>query len=294
MVFAFDAPAMSDAIRRIAFRNLDPKTENWLDTNLQLLRREGRRDGFLHMFSAIPRRVGKELLVPSAKDLEDLSALLGGFRPEGWTRDRWIRAWWLLQVDPSWQERYVDLVESLFVSADLAELECLYSCLPLYAYPESFRQRCAEGIRNNIATVLDAVMLDNPYPSGYLDEAAWNQMMVKAFFTGKPIRRIQGWQQRSNPELACMLHDYAKERRAAGRTVPYLIWYLIFPYLGSQDTNSIRQLLSSPDPAEKEAGCLMCRQSEDPALQALLAEIPAGPRVVQDDWFSWMNRHQIT
>lgn len=294
MVFAFDAPAMSAAIHRIAFRNLNPETENWLNSNLELLRQEGRRDRFFRIFGAIPRRAGKELLDPSTRDLNALSAELDGFRPEGWTRDRWIRAWWLLQPDSSSQEQYVDLIESLFLSADLAELECLYSCLPLYAYPESFRQRCAEGIRNNIATVVDAVMLDNPYPSGYLDEAAWNQMMVKAFFTGKPIRRIQGWDQRSNPELARMLHDYARERRAAGRAVPYLLWYMIFPYLGSLDEGSIRQLLFSPDPVEKEAGCLICRQSEVPALRDLLAEVPAGDCAGQENWISWMNRHQIT
>lgn len=294
MLFAFDAPAVEALIRRIALRNLNSETEHWLDTNLQLLKQEGRRDGFFRVFGAIPRKAGKELLVPSNGDLDALSAALAGFRPLGWTRDRWIRAWWLLQPDPSPMQRYVDLIESLFLSADLSELECLYGCLPLYAYPESFRQRCAEGIRSNIATVLDAIMLDNPYPSGYLEEGPWNQMMVKAFFTGKPIRRILGWQQRNNPELARMLHDYARERRAAGRPVPSLIWLLIAPYLSSEDAGSVKQLLASSDPAEREAAWLICRQSEAPLLQALLPDAPVSPESGRDDWNSWMNRHQIT
>ena len=61
------------------------------------------------------------------------------------------------------------------------ELVALYSALPLLAYPEAWVHRCTEGIRSNIGPVLEAIMIANPYPSENLSEAAWNQVVLKAF-----------------------------------------------------------------------------------------------------------------
>jgi len=107
------------------------------------------------------------------------------------------------------------------------ELVALYSSLPVLAYPEEWKMLCADGIRSNIATVLEAIMLDNPYPAAYLDEAAWNQMVLKAFFTEKDIDRIVGLNQRNNKQLAATLFDYAQERIAADREVNNKLWSLV-------------------------------------------------------------------
>lgn len=293
MDYVFDAHALQHLVAEVAFQGLNAEQHAWLEDQLRLLRQTGRRDGVYRTFSTIPRKVGKDLLEPTTRQYTTFSRLLPGFQPGPWTRDRWIRSWWLLQVDTRPKEAYLDILESMFRSADMAELECLYGCLPLFAYPESFRERCAEGIRNNMASVLDAVMLHNPYPQNYLDDPAWNQMVVKAFFTGKPIRSIQGLDHRNNAELARMLHDYAKERRAAGRSVPYLIWYLAAPFLHAGDVASIEVLLKSSDGIERQAGRLICRQSADPALQALEQAYTDISEASPDSWDAWMDQHHL-
>jgi hypothetical protein len=44
--------------------------------------------------------------------------------------------------------------------------------------------------------------------------------VLKSFFTGVAIRRIEGLATRRTPELGRMAEAYASERRAAGRSVP--------------------------------------------------------------------------
>jgi hypothetical protein len=115
---------------------------------------------------------------------------------------------------------YVKTITELFRAAEMNELVALYSALPVLAYPEAWQFQATEGIRNNIADVQSAIMLHNPYPADQFDEAAWNQLILKAFFTDKDITQIIGWQERKNARLAQTLADYAAERRAAGRSLP--------------------------------------------------------------------------
>ena len=68
--------------------------------------------------------------------------------------------------------------------------------------------------------VFEAIACHNPYPLDHFDEAAWNQMVVKAVFIGAFISDIVGLNQRANPELRQMLGALISEREAAGRSVP--------------------------------------------------------------------------
>jgi hypothetical protein len=74
--------------------------------------------------------------------------------------------------------------------------------------------------------VFNAVALYNPYPAEYLDDLAWNQMILKALFVGTPLYPIYGLKRRNNPQLSKMLLDYARERLAAKRTVNPELWKL--------------------------------------------------------------------
>jgi hypothetical protein len=51
-------------------------------------------------------------------------------------------------------------------------------------------------------------------------EHNFNQLVLKAFFTGVAVARIEGLAARRSPELTRMALAYASERRAAGRSVP--------------------------------------------------------------------------
>ena len=175
---------------------------------------------FYRVFTAMPRFVKKQLVEVPADMAFALQQIRPGFTVSGWTLDRLARVWWLLQLPADDQTAYVNTITQLFKAGELNELVALYSALPVLMYPELWRFQATEGIRNNIADVQSAIMLHNPYPADQFDEAAWNQMILKAFFTDKDVTQIIGLDDRKNARLAHTLADYVAERRAAGRTLP--------------------------------------------------------------------------
>ena len=175
---------------------------------------------FYRFFTAMPRFVGKRPVDVPADILFALQRIRPGFSVEDWTMDRLARVWWLLQLPADDEASYINTITQLFRAGELNELVALYSALPILAYPQAWRFQATEGIRNNIADVQSAIMLHNPYPADYFDEAAWNQMVLKAFFTDKDVTQITGLDERKNARLAQTLADYAAERRAAGRSLP--------------------------------------------------------------------------
>lgn len=175
---------------------------------------------FYRTFTAIPRFVGKQPIDVPADLQFALQRTRPGFTVEGWTLDRLARVWWLLQLPADDQTTYVKTISELFKAGELNELVALYSALPVLAYPEAWTFQATEGIRNNIADVQSAIMLHNPFPADYFSEAAWNQLIMKAFFTDKDVTQITGLQERKNARLTQTLADYAAERRAAGRSLP--------------------------------------------------------------------------
>jgi hypothetical protein len=178
-------------------------TWEWLQQQAVLVREEKGAAVLNKTFSFIPRKTGVEGSI-----------------------DRICRVWLLMQVESADQRVYLEKIDNLFSGASMNEEVALYSALPVLAYPIEWQKRCAVGVRSNIGPVLEAIMYDNPYPSEHLAEPAWNQMVLKAFFTDKDVRRIVGLDQRANPSLAGMLFDYARERKAAGRGVDPELWRL--------------------------------------------------------------------
>ncbi len=175
---------------------------------------------FYRVFTALPRFLGKQPLTVPPDLAFALERIRPGFTVHGWTRDRLARVWWLLQLPADDQETYVKTISELFRAAEMNELVALYSALPVLAHPEAWRFQATEGVRNNIADVQSAIMLHNPYPAAHLDEAAWNQLVLKAFFTEKDVSQIIGLSERKNARLSQTLADYVAERRAAGRSLP--------------------------------------------------------------------------
>jgi hypothetical protein len=174
---------------------------------------------FYRVFTAMPRFTGKAPVAVSEDLKQQINQLRPGFQLIDWTLDRLARVWWLLQYPTNDRAAYVKSIGELFRAAEMHELVALYSALPVLAFPDDWRFLATEGIRSNIADVQSAIMLHNPYPADQFDEAAWNQMVLKAFFTDKDVSQIVGLHARHNPRLTATLRDYASERRAAGRSV---------------------------------------------------------------------------
>lgn len=238
-------------------------------------------------FTAIPRKTGKEQTVIEETDQKKLQELLPGFTINGWTVDRLARVWLLSQLAPEAKKDYVENIEKLFLQADMNELVALYSSLSVLAFPEEWKWRCAEGIRSNIGSVLEAVMYHNPYPAAYLEEGAWNQLVMKAFFTEKNVNNIIGLDERSNPNLANTIFDYIEERWAAGRTVDPQIWRLVGKFMDDAHFYMLEKLFEHDIETDRQAAALACAASAYEKADVLLNEHRGYKKDIQENKLNW-------
>ncbi|MBX3256300.1 MAG: EboA domain-containing protein [Chitinophagaceae bacterium] len=238
-------------------------------------------------FVMIPRKTGKRNISVTQQQQRDLAEYAPGLYVNDWLTDRLARVWLLLQLDSSDKERYIRQVENLFLTAEVNELVALYSALPLLAYPEAWAARCAEGIRSNIGDALQAIMCNNPYPAAYLSEPAWNQLVMKAFFTEKPVEKIIGLDKRANKELACILRDYAHERWAAYRTINPQIWRCVGKFTDEEFFPDIQKLAASGNALEREAAALACNDSSYMPAKELLDTNPELTSAIRSGMLTW-------
>lgn len=213
--------------QQILEQNLNPEGWSWLVGKVALIKNEEKAFQLNLSFSQLPRKVGKKIIALQPETKECMEQLIPDFSLEDWTIDRLARVWLLMQLSDQNKEVYVQKIQNLFIGAEMNELVALYTALPFLDYANEWISRCEEGIRCNIGTVLEAIMYHNPYPTHMLSEAAWNQMVLKAFFTEKDVNQIVGLKARANQALSNTLNDYVHERLAAHRTVHPEIYTLI-------------------------------------------------------------------
>ncbi|RFS22836.1 hypothetical protein DVR12_13190 [Chitinophaga silvatica] len=278
---------MSKLLNRIIQYNSSEKASNWLQQRRDVQQTTNAISQFNQTFTAIPRFVGKETINVQPEDLDQLSILVPEFFVQGWTLDRLVRVWWLLQLPASNKNDYVAAIENLFNAAEMNELAALYSALPLLAWPEEWIARTSEGIRSNIGIVQEAIMLNNPFPANYLSEPAWNQLVMKAIFTDKPLHRIVGLDRRANAALANILTDFAHERWAAGRTLDPMQWRVLINFITEDNLADIARIASSVVPAEREAAAIVCTQTKfEPAKKLIPADLADAVRNGEINWNS--------
>lgn len=267
-------------------RNVSKEAYTWLlDKAAQT---SGKNNYQLNLtFSSIPRKTGKKEVVIEESDVKKINELLPGFSIQHWTIDRLCRVWLLMQLETDDKENYISKIENLFPQAEMNEQVALYSSLPLLAYPESWKMRCAIGIRSNIGTVLDAIMYHNPYPDRYLDEPAWNQLIMKAFFTDKNVNKITGLDERANQNLANMLFDYVEERWAAHRTADPQIWRLTGKFMDEPHFYMLERLFKSENKTDQQAAALACADSSFGKSKLLLDKFPEYKNAVDQKNLTW-------
>lgn len=285
-MFAYDFDRLNNLFHEVLKRGIPADSMRWLDDQ-GAQTKNGELSKFNIAFVAMPRRTGKNAISLRAQDADAVHAARPGLKIDGWTNDRLARVWLLMQLNADDRQRYVDAIENLFLSAEMSELVALYSALPVLAYPDAWEKRCAEGIRSNIGQVLEAVICNNPYPSEHLDEAAWNQLVLKAIFTAKPVLEIIGLRKRANRALADSLSDYAHERWAAHRDVNPLLWICIGPFIDQDNFADIQRVFSSADPLEREAAALAAYASEYSPAQQMVKEYGGLVKDIETGKVSW-------
>ncbi|HXH20162.1 MAG TPA: EboA domain-containing protein [Chitinophagales bacterium] len=244
------------------------------------------RDFYL-TFSSLPRLFGKEKINVTEELQKKAGRLRSGFNPAGFTAVQTARVMLALMIPFDDQNRYLKILNHLFSTGEVGELVALYSALPLLPRPELFRQRASEGIRSNITVVFDAIALNNPYPADYLDEDAFNQMVLKAVFIERPLDKIYGLDERANRKLARMLSDYAHERWAASRYVTPELWRPVGPFIDAILLKDIERLLEQGSELEKQAAALAVQScSFATAKERLPAQLKARVENKEFDWKS--------
>lgn len=282
MGYAYDEQTTAALLYQIILRHTSGKATQWVQERLAAWQQQQAVQQFNLAFAAAPRFLGREVVTFEENETAALP-----FMPQGYTIDRLFRCWWLLQLPATDKTRYVETIENLFHTGEMNELVALYGALPLLAWPGEWKLRTAEGIRSNIGSVLEAIMLNNPYPAAYLNEAAWNQLVLKAFFTEKQVHLVVGLDQRANPTLAAILIDYSHERRAAGRPVHPMLWRLVGPYVNAASFEDIERLWFSEQNAEREAAALAVYASGYEPARALLNKRPEMRSEIESGQLTW-------
>jgi hypothetical protein len=280
--YYYDRALVSNRIHTIIAAHATPQALNWLQEQLQLLQEAKTTQRFNITFTAMPRFTGKQVI--SDTHIPEVD----NFFIYGYTLDRLARIWWLLQFSSENRSRYIAAIEDLFSAADMNEQITLYGALPLLAYPEEWKLRTAEGVRSNIGGVLEAIMVHNAYPAKYLDEPAWNQLVMKAIFTDKPVHLITGLDERANPQLAQILRDYAHERWAAGRKINPMLWRLIAPFIDNEIMPDINRIWASDYIIDREAAALACSLTGFAPAKALLQQSPELAGAIADGSLTWV------
>ncbi|QID38933.1 sugar phosphate isomerase [Streptomyces albus] len=116
-----------------------------------------------------------------------------------------------------------DTVVRLYERGSADERRAVLLALPHLDPPPGTPRALAlveDALRTNDTRLVAAAL--GPYAATHLDAHQWRQGVLKCLFTGVPVDAVAGLEHRAagDGELARMLTDYARERSAAGRTVP--------------------------------------------------------------------------
>ena len=245
------------------------RTMSWLAKQQEKLKTNYTDRAFYLAFGMAPRFAEKRELTLSEAQQEAANQLKTGFQPDGWPLSQLVRTYLLLLLPTDDATTYVATLTQLLETAEVDEQVAVYAALPLLPHPQALVPLAVNGLRTNITRVFDAIALENPFPADYLDEAAWNHMILKAVFMGRPLYRIYEADARANPALARMLVDFAHERWAAGRPVTPELWRFVAPYADASHRADLERVINSKNPLESAAGKRACRQSTSPDLPAL-------------------------
>lgn len=217
-----------DKFITLAKSQLTPKELDWINAKMDIVSKTKNSNKFSVFFSLASRFIGKENVNWNKEQLTTLEKIYPGFSKTIWTKLHLTRVALMITLNVSINR---DTLKSFFEIAAMKELTSLYKGLYLLENASDFENQVAEGIRTNMVNVFDAIASGNPFAKTYLNEDAWNQLVLKSFFLDRKLYNIQNIDEGKNENLANMLQDYIKERWSAGRQVSLEIWRMIEGYL---------------------------------------------------------------
>jgi hypothetical protein len=162
-------------------------------------------------FPMAGRKAGRGPLDPDASP-DDVHA---------WTIDDAARTLLLVALG----DRVEAELAELYRFGDAAERRGLLRALPYLPVGDRAMGIVDDAIRTNDTRLVAAAL--GPYATEHLDDAAYDQAVLKCVFIGVPIAPLDGLPARATAETARMLAAFVHERVAAGRDIPAEVWDVI-------------------------------------------------------------------
>ena len=138
----------------------------WLESATARVRGAQSDRELFYAIGEAPRRVGRDLLAPSAAELLEAKSSRPDWDPRDWTLDGATRVRLLLASSAD-DATFARRLDTLCNAAEVGELVAFYRGLPLYPDPSRHALRAAEGVRSNIRLVFEAVAHRNPYQTPF-------------------------------------------------------------------------------------------------------------------------------
>ena len=216
----------------------------WFDNELRGLQTQPEQARWFKALGMAPRKLGKADLQPSQVELQAAQTLRQGLDPTEWSVDQTARIAFTLAFYQGDEAGFVQHVAMLIDTSEINELLAIFRGFALFPHPQALEPKAREAIRSTMRPVYEAMSHRNPYPFEFFDEAAWNQMIVKAFFLDSSIWQIQGVDERYNADLSEILISLVQERWAAGRFIAPEIWRCAVPHANAEGVAVMLQALA--------------------------------------------------
>lgn len=287
MINSIDIEKTKNFLFELLKQQAETKSMEWLVQQKEKIEKEGSYLKFYMAFGQASRFFKKITLQLSENQKELANNIREGFSPNTWDQLQAARSYLLLHFEEKEASNWVIALNKLFETADMHEQQSLYAALPIMPFQPEMVERAIEGLRTNISSVFDAVALNNPYPSEFFDERAWNQMVLKAIFMQRPLYQIQNADSRTNPVLAKILVDFAHERWAAGRTVMPELWRFVGPYINEENFADIQKVIQSEEPIQQKAALLACNSSGFEPAKKLIDQHPEIKKTIINGEITW-------
>ncbi|MDX6183409.1 EboA domain-containing protein [Flavobacterium sp. Fl-77] len=213
---------------------------------------------FFKTFGLISRNISPVFPQWTTEEKALLEDLYPGFTESNWDLQQLCRCLLMIQLP---KHQNIEILKNLAEMAAITELVCLYKGLFFLENAKDFVPMAQEGIRTNMVAVFDAIALGNPFAAKYLPIDAWNQLVLKAVFMGRPLYQITDLDSRKNEKLALIVHDYIHERWSAGRAVTPEIWRLVVGFVNTEIAQDLVSAVHNGDDLTKRAAFKTIKKS---------------------------------
>jgi hypothetical protein len=200
-------------------RRCAPRARAWWDSVLSPQCASASRSELSKAYSQAVRTLGSDRLEFAQQEIDSENAARFLAFQERPLHEFGRAALLLFALELLPADEHVEFVDNLFMYGDSREQEALLRALSILPDQGRFLVTAVEACRANVLTVFEAIACENSYPGCYFPESNFNQMVLKAIYTGVSLRRVVGLPDRITPTLKGMASDHIKERTAAGRSV---------------------------------------------------------------------------